>query len=315
MYRFRLSRVSVLCVFSIATLTGCSSNGSAAVFPTTVQNSGHAIAASSSGSVFVSSQPFSGDAAVYVYPTTGNDPAPTGQITDGLTTPGGLDTDKIGNLYAANSSGGPNGANGFVTIYPPRSTGPTTTLATGLEGCNNVLVGPDGRVYVAETDGVVEFARGSNVPDRAIYTGPGTTATGLALDADSNLYIASYTSQKGSVEIVPPGQEDGQKLDLHLRHPVGIAVDSSKNILVSDSSLGRSVIDVFPPGAKKPTMKITQNLLLSQYIRLAQSDHRLYAADADAHSVFEYTYPGGKLVRTISSDLVRAYGVAVTGGK
>jgi len=314
MYRFRLPLVSAVCGFAITILAGCSANGNSAVFPATVQNSARALAASSTGSVFVSSQPFSGDAAIFAYPTTGNDPPPIEQITDGLTTPGGLDTDKAGNLFAANSSGGPNGADGFVAVYPPSSTDPATTLTIGVGGCNNVLVGPDGRLYVAESDGVVEFARGSSVPDRAIYTGHDTTATGLALDAASNLYVAFDTSTGGDIEEVGPGQEDGRKLHLVLRHPVGVAIDSFGNILVSDSSLGRSAIEVFPPGQRKPATKIRQKLVLPQYVRFAQNKHRLYVADADAHAVFEYTYPAGKLVRTISSELVRAYGVAVAGG-
>jgi hypothetical protein len=311
MHRFRPTATTVLAMLVLA---GCSSAGPGAALPGATRGGEFGRAFSSKdATVFVSSQPFSGSAAVYGYAGNGNDPPPSEQITDGLTTPGGIDVVRSGKLYVANDTGGTNGS-GFVAVYPAKATSPTMTYTTGILDANNVLVGPDGRVYVAQDESVVEFPPGKTTPDRAIYTGPGTTATGLALDAASNLYVAFYTLKGGNVEVVPPGQEEGQKLNLRLRHPVGIAVDSSNNILVSDSSLGQSAIDVFPPGAKKPTMKITQDLILSQYIRLAQSSSRLYAADADAHAVFEYTYPAGKLVRTISSELVRAYGVAIAGG-
>jgi hypothetical protein len=312
MHRFRPPALSVLAMLILA---GCSSAGPSAELPGTTRGGELGrIFSSKDATVFVSSQPFSGDAAVYGYAGNGDDPPVSEQISDGLTTPGGIDVNENGKLYVANSTGG-TGGNGFVVVYPTNATSPTTTYTTGLFAPNNVLVGSDGRVYVAQDESVVEFPPGKTTPDRAIYTGPGTTATGLALDAASNLYVAFYTLKSGNVEVVPPGQEEGAKLNLGLRHPIGIAVDSSKNLIVSDSSLGQSAIDVFPPGAKKPTMKITQNLILSQYVRLAQRDSRLYVADADAHAVFEYTYPVVKLVRTISSDLVRAYGVAVIGGK
>src|SRR5580704_17653199 len=92
---------------------------------------------------------------IEIYPTTGSNPSPIGQMTDGISGPEGCYVDRHGNLFVTNVS------NASVTMYPHGST-TYKLLYTGFVYPTNVVVGRNGMVYVVDLVGgkVVESQSG-----------------------------------------------------------------------------------------------------------------------------------------------------------
>jgi hypothetical protein len=76
--------------------------------------------------------------AVEIYPASGSNPAPIGQITDGISGPMGSFVDARGDLFTSNVT------NFTVTMYPKGSLN-WSLRYTGLEYPTNVTVGKTAR--------------------------------------------------------------------------------------------------------------------------------------------------------------------------
>jgi Beta-propeller repeat len=152
----------------------------------------------------------------------------------GLAQPFGV-TYSGGNLYVANSVGGPDGL-GSVTIYPSGSNGnatPSATISgnsttddTGLNSPSGIALDAHGNIYVANAYGgpdgvgsITIYPLGSNgdvTPMAIISDNPNcapcdkTTLNspyGVALDFSGNIYVANSTGGadgNGSVTVYPP---------------------------------------------------------------------------------------------------------------
>ena len=256
-------------------------------------------AKSGKGLIYVSD--FSSN-VVQIYPSTGANPAPIGQILDGISGPEGSFIDKHGDFFVSNVT------NYTVTMYPKGST--TWSLRyTGLAYPTNVTVAPDGTVFIPDLTGdkVVEYRKGST---RSKLTISVVDPQGVALDAEDNLYVSYNDSSGGQVNEYAPGSTSGKNLGLPISFAGGDAVDGSGNLLGADQSLPGVL--VFPPGATSPSQTISQGLEDPFRIALDKSFKHLYVADPEVNALLVYDYPAGTLVKTITNGLTSVYGVAVS---
>ena len=163
---------------------------------------------------------------VDVYPAGSNGnvfPAATiAGLDTGLQFTGGIALDSGGNIYVANSGGGPND-DGGVTVYAAGSSGnavPTATITssfTGLEGPSGIALDSSRNIYVAN-----QFGNYGNVAAGSIdIYSAGSYATGTP--------IATIA-----------GDSTG------LSYPFGIALDSADNIFVLNRD---NAITVYPAGS------------------------------------------------------------------
>jgi hypothetical protein len=246
---------------------------------------------------------------VEIYPTTGSNPNPIGQITDGIDGPEGCYVDRHGNLFVTNVT------NQTVTMYPHGST--TYTLQyTGFAYPTNVTVGRNGMVYVADLVGgkVVEFQRGKTRSKRTITV---NDPQGVALDAKNNLYVEYNTGAHGAgpgdVNKYPPGSTNGQDLGLPIVWGGGDAIDGSGDVVVADqgSGIGNAAVYVFPPGSKTPSQTINEGMQDPFRIALDKKFKNLYVADPAVNAVLVYDYASGALVKSITNSLRAVNGVAI----
>jgi secreted PhoX family phosphatase len=235
--------------------------------------------------------------------------APTGQITDAIAGPDGLYIDPSGTLYVCNFGAG------TVTEYPKGQTTHSKTL-TGTIGPKYVVAGRDGTVYVSDFgDGshsnLYEYAHGSTTPTTTI---PFTTfPAGVALDTRNKLYVAYSDSTNSDIEVLKfaPGSTKGKNLGIHIKfdNPGGLAFDKKGDLLLDDQSLPG--VDVFPPGATSPSQQI-KGFSLAYQIALNRKDKHLFVSDPFGPSVEEVAYPAGTPIRSFSSGLAGAFGVATS---
>ncbi len=246
--------------------------------------------------------------AIEIYPTTGSNPSPIGEITDGISGPQGCFVDRHGNLFVANAS------NQTVTMYPHGGT--TWKLQyTGFAYPTNVTVGANGMVYVDDLVGqkVVEFPRGKT---RSKLTIGITYPQGVALDAKDNLYVAYNTGAHGAgpgdVNEYAPGKKSGKDLGLPIAWSGGDAIDGKSDVVVADQGTGsNAAVYVFPPGSSTPSQTIDQGMLDPFRIAFDKQFKTLYVADPAVNALLVYDYASGTLRHSITNGLRSVYGVAV----
>jgi sugar lactone lactonase YvrE len=217
-----------------------------------------------------------------------------GTVTNGIASPTRLGVDAAGDLYVANFS-----ENAVQMYVPPYSAGPNATYKGGFYGPVAVAIGTDGWVYVSDyADGLlVEFAPHRTKPSHVIS--PPGRVNGLALDANDDLFVAyeSYTGFSGVLKFAPHSTT-GKDLGIRVGFAGDLTFDSSGNLLVTDEQVDS--VNVYPPGATTPSQTITDGFLNPIAIAFNGRRNRLYVADWGALDVEGITYPGAKIVSTIT---------------
>ncbi len=242
---------------------------------------------------------------VSIYCTKGHNQAPIGEITDGINTPEGANTDSKGNLYITNTN-----AN-TVTEYAPGSTTPSFTYNAGLGFPAGVAVDSSQNVYVSSLSPatVKIFPQGVNTPTESITGLP--YPIDVAVDTSANLYVTTYTSSFSNGEIFKfsPGSTQGTNLGIVTSAPGGITLDKANDIVTADQRLPGVL--VFPPGATSPSQTFGQNNLDPAPVRFSKNEKRIYVGDSVGNAVYVYAYPSGTLVDTITDGIDGPNGLAL----
>lgn len=206
----------------------------------TALNQPAGVTVDSSGKIYVTNDGSTGGGldSINVYPpgSYAGVPLSTAIVgtNTGLTLPFGI-TNSGGNLYVANSAGGPDGL-GSVTVYPSSSNGnvaPSVTISgnsssdnTGFNFPSGIALDSSGNLYVANVNGgpdgagsITIYPAGSSgnvTPTAAISDNPScapcdntglSSPYGVALDSSGNIYVANSVGGPdgmGSITIYPP---------------------------------------------------------------------------------------------------------------
>jgi uncharacterized protein (TIGR03437 family) len=200
-----------------------------------------------------------------------------------LHSPSGVAVDSSGNLYIADSGNNairevttdgnisPFAGNGLASYYGDTSTStPTPPPQAGLDDPQDVAVGPNGAIYIADTgnsfiravaNGAINFVAGSgsvgfagdggSATATTTNTGPGVALYGpraIAFDSAGNYYLADSgngrirkVNTKGIITTVAGNGTfafagDGSAATAaNLNQPSGVALDSQGNIYIADT--------------------------------------------------------------------------------
>ena len=200
-----------------------------------------------------------GAGEVDVFRQHGKNQQPIATITDGILGPGGLTTDRKGNLYVADE--GPISGNWTVQVYAPGATSPTKSYTTDLSSPTDTAVAKDGTIYIANFNGlsngwVAVYPKGNVSKEYRLSDFNGGAPLSVALDKKENLYVMYDVNNGSAVNEYKPGAKTGTNLNLAFGSGGGIQVDPAGNILVAQQ-LSPSEILIFPPGQTQPSKSIS----------------------------------------------------------
>jgi hypothetical protein len=242
---------------------------------------------------------------VLVYKQAGTNQQPIKTITSGLQQPEGVTVDTNGDLYVTNFRGQ------SVSIFKRGANTPYKTLNDPNEVPGNAVVDSTGTVYVCnyeEVNGgtagppgsVSVYAGGATSPTSTLAAPFGDWVLWCALDNNHNLFVG-YTDLGSTSNVweFPGASGPGSSLGLKIGFPGQMAFNSKGNLVVADEL--NSAADTFKLPGKHPASSIATpsgGTVVGMTLN-AKSTH-LYLADYATGQVYEYSYPKGTLIDTIT---------------
>jgi hypothetical protein len=256
-----------------------------------------------------------GAGEIDVFRQKGKDQQPIATITNGILGPGGLTTDRKGNLYVADE--GPISGKWTVQVYAPGATSPTKSYTTDLSTPTDTAVAKDGTVYIANFNGlsngwVAVYPKGKVSEEYRLSDFGGGAPLSVALDSKENLYVMYDVNNGSAVNEYKPGAKTGTNLNLAFGSGGGIQVDPDGNILVAQQ-LNPSEILIFPPGQTQPSKTISMPGGGEPFnFALNHKSKALFAAEYfSANQVDRFAYPSTKFRYSIANGFNNPSGVAV----
>jgi hypothetical protein len=255
-----------------------------------------------------------GEGAIDVFYQHGTNQQPIATITDGILGPGGLTTDRKGNLYVADE--GKISGNWIVQVYAPGSTSPTKSYTTDLSSPTDTAVAKDGTIYIANFNGlsdgwVAVYPKGNVSNEYRLSDFGGGAPLSVALDSKQNLYVMYDVNGGSAVNEYAPGAKTGTNLNLAFSGGGGIQVDPAGNILVAQQ-LDPSEILIFAPGQTKPSKTISMPGGGEPFnFALNHKSKALFVGEwFSANQVDRFAYPSTKFQYTIATGFENPSGVA-----
>ena len=290
--------------------------------------------ATGSAILLYAAEPFQSQVAEFAIGPKGLSPAGAIPLGTGAA-PTALAVDRAQHLYVAVSSFSATGPQ-EVRVFARGASHPARTYRAGLTGPVGVALSPGNTLYVANlaTPGapqctasqgngnVVEYAAGSLKPT-AVVTGIPGCPRGVALDANSNLYV-SYSlllpgSEDSDVLEYSPGSTTGTPLHLHV--PSGanlysLAFDARGNLVVANSTEDDSLnqILIYPPGSRTPSRTIQYGGYWGPEWFALWNDRIFapaYIAEPLSMAAGEFAYPSGRQLAAQNPPGLYYYGFAV----
>lgn len=224
-----------------------------------------------------------------------------GQITDGISEPEGITTDRFGTLYVANLG------NDTVTIYAKGTMSPAATLSEP-NGPDDVAVDKSGRVFAADIGGGVDVYGQPfylSVPQQRITNADIFEVFGVAVDKRGDIYAAGLGPGSQPVIITyhwDSGYEWAPGVNLYLSGmdiPSGVLLnDSHDHIYFVESDYGLGVINIYDGFDTGPSSTIP--ISHPERSALDRRGKRIYVPQGSDDKVAILKYPSGTPVASIS---------------
>jgi hypothetical protein len=281
--------------------------------PRPVQGSASYVVKRASQLVYVSNL---GAGAIDVFYQHGKNQQPIATITNGILGPGGLTTDRKGNLYVADE--GKISGQWTVQVYAPGATSPSKSYTTDLSSPTDSVVAKDGTIYIANFNGlsngwVTVYPKGHVSKEYRLSDFGGGAPLSVALDSKQNLYVMYDVNNGSAVNEYKPGAKTGSNLNLVFSSGGGIQVDPAGNILVAQQ-LNPSEILIFPPGQTQPSKTIPMPGGGEPFnFALNHRSVALFVGEfQNANQVDRFGYPSTKFRYIIASGFNNPSGVATS---
>jgi hypothetical protein len=257
-----------------------------------------------------------GAGAIDVFYQHGQSQQPIATITNGILGPGGLTTDRKGNLYVADE--GQISGKWTVQVYAPGATSPTKSYTTDLSSPTDTVVAKDGTIYIANFNGlsngwVAVYPKGNVSKEYRLSDFGGGAPLSVALDVKQNLYVMYDVDNGSAVNEYKPGATTGTNLNLAFGSGGGIQVDPSGDILVAQQ-LDPSEILIFPPGQTQPSKTISMPGGGEPFnFALDHKSKALFVGEyQNANQVDRFAYPSTKFQYVIANGFENPSGVATS---
>lgn len=240
----------------------------------------------------------------------------------GFEEPQGMTSDRMGNIYIADTE------DGQIQIWAPPYSGPPTLLAdpgqfpAGVDQRNNgAFIAVSNIISQQDTAGSISLYRNNTLV--ATVSDPNLEECFfLGFDHTGNLYFtgfnASFEVTVGEIAHAATGGRTIQYLTTSnaISFPGAVQVNNDGTIDIGDQSSPSQIYRYNPPSGGSLGSPISTTLLGSSVdavtFALKVHNKNLYTGDAGAASSQEYSFPGGTLENTISGGLVEPIGVALT---
>jgi DNA-binding beta-propeller fold protein YncE len=206
-----------------------------------------------------------------------------------------------------------------VEILANRTYKNVGSISNGINGPGANFLDKKGNLYVANTGGgssesyIREYAPGATSPSFT-YTAGMTDPVGVTVDAAGNVYETDHLG--GFVN------EYAQGINAVLHScpvvgPVGVAVDASGDVFVDTAtSTGANILEYFglamrghPPRCQFSTLGVTLDFGGGMVL---DNNNALVVCDQTLQSVYIIAPPYSSITRTLGSDYIDPYQVALT---